>query len=66
MWHEIRPYSRIIIREKWPLGPFYIVRPDSRFLSRSLFTIFEINPIIILMGYTNIDTEKRKFNSDSR
>ena len=46
------------------------VRPDSRFLSRSLFTIFEINPIIILLAYTNsntdIDTGKRKFNSYSR
>ena len=46
------------------------VRPDSRFLFRSLFTIFEINPIILLLGYTNsntdIDTGKRKFNSYSR
>ena len=43
------------------------VRPDSRFLSRSLFTNFEINLIIILPGYTNsntdIDTGERKFNS---
>ena len=57
MWHEMRPYSRIIIREKEPFGPFLHRRPDSKFLSRSLFTIFEINPIIILMGYTNSNTD---------
>ena len=27
MWHEMRPYSRIIIRETGPLAPFYIVDP---------------------------------------
>ena len=41
------------------------LRPDSRFLSRSVFTIIEINPIIILPKYTISDTDidKRRENS---
>ena len=37
------------------------VRPDSRFLSRSVITIFELNPIIILPSNTNSDTDIHRY-----
>ena len=70
MWHEMRPYSRIIIRETGPLAPFYIVDPCDQIQDFYPDHYSQLNPIIILLAYTNsntdIDTGKRKFNSYSR